>query len=272
MAEPVHVQSGYLLSETNVQNVSTPKDTPVVLILAQATTNTSYGGNIATPIHTDSSNNTLNTFSTISSYTTTSVTDGSYHIYYYMTPSRYAINTAAGDKLTLPGNSTVPVFWALWRLDGCDAQRALNNANAPATLPTLSSGTTFRADMTANASNDVFRRNGTLIGCAVGDNGSNQASPLSFYLRQWNIGGNGSIVSSGSQWVTNANNRFYFVSIGKEVTTQSSNWISNYSFTKSTNSSLGAGRCTYTRISEYRTEDAQKTRPMLAAVGRSSRY
>lgn len=272
MAEPVHVQSGYLFGQTNVQIASTPKDTPVVLILAQATTDTAYGGNIATPIHTDSSNNTLNTFSTVSSYTTTSITDGSYHIYYYMTPSRYAINTAAGDKLTLPGNSTVPVFWALWRLDGCDAQRSLSNSNAPVTSPALIAGTAFAATMTANSSNDVYQRKGTLIGCAVADNGSAQASPLSFSLRQWNPGGSGTIVNSGSQWVTDANNRFYFVSVGKGVTTQSSNWISNYSFTKSSNSSLGAGRCTYTRITEYRTEETQKARTMLAAVGRSSRY
>lgn len=143
---------GYLAAATNVQPGATSGKRTLVLVEAQiATGNGGTPNGLAVP-----SDNKNNVWSLAYSTTNTNA-----RIHFYVSDGKTAIIPANGDYISLPGNSTDPVFWSLWEITEVDpVLGGSGSASLSFTAGTYST--------TLGASNFSVRR-GVLVGAVVAD-------------------------------------------------------------------------------------------------------
>lgn len=273
MAEPVHIQSGILLSNTSVQITPISASTPVLIILATHSTNTALPTTINTPLHLNSAGVTLNTFNIMGSYTSTY-----FHVKYFISKGAYPIRTDFGDQLILQGNADPPIFWAAWKLSDYEPESAWTNSYIPnfsTAYYSATGGITYRATIQTNDAVDTPTMRGAVIEMFIVDNGYIPSTVRPFSMKVLDPLNSGATISSGDQVQISSNLRYYFVSHGKEITATNgldSNWRSICEWTRPTGGVTVQARAFYMRIPYCRTNDSQKARSILNAVGRTSRY
>lgn len=242
----------YTYPSLNSQSTSVGK--PLILILAQDIHNTTVTDPTQVPKIVNASNVVIDTFELIANNT------GNQNCIYKYNGGLSLNGTDSKIRINGVSNSAYPMFWALWQMDNVDSYSV--GFDRQFTTGIQGTGGAYIAWQSYWQINDgASSQFGELLGCWVAQ------SPASISMTEFLTNYSGPTATNFTKYISY--NGFYFVSQAKYIDFTP---VQSYYRTNGKIDNAGIGTGLSVRLPVNRTDDAQRTKPVLSAIGRSARY